>query len=247
MVGLRRELGSSDAKRHVSLAETLRRRIAAGDFPVGAGLPTERAIAQNEQVSRGTVREALRLLERDGMIVRRQGSGTTVISRRPQSFVQPLESLDALLSYPKCTHIRLLGAKKITSDAPLETACGLPSARRWLRLDLCRFVQATGAPVSHTYAYCPPQLKTGPEDIGALEAPVFRMVERQLGLHAGRAALRIEAIATPDELTGILEVPMGTPAIRIVRSYHDLDERIYQISVTTHPAGRYAFEASIPV
>src|SRR5215470_11218749 len=60
------------------LAERLRKAIAAGTYVHGRRLPAERQIAEALAVSRGTVREALRLLQQDGMVERRIGIGTFV-------------------------------------------------------------------------------------------------------------------------------------------------------------------------
>ncbi len=243
--GEARAIRDAEAWRHAGLAATLRRRIAAGEIAVGDRLPTERAIAEAEQVSRGTVREALRLLELDGMIRRRQGSGTTVISKAPRSYMQPLESLEALLSYPEHTRITLAGSEMIIAGPEHETLCGMPAGQEWLRLDLRRYAGDADGPVSHTYAYCPPEFVTDPEEVDAFASPVFRLVERKLGHRAARVGLRIDAIATPAELAEALGVPCGAPAIRILRCYHDAADQVFQVSNTTHPSGRFAFTASL--
>lgn len=231
--------------RHLDLAANLRRLIASGEFGVGDALPTERTIAKSEGLSRGTVREALRLLERDGMIERRQGSGTRVTAIAPRQFVQPVESLEALLAAPADTYMRLICAEPHQPDADYAAQCRMPPDRMWMRLDLRRYASGTDLPLSHSYAFCPPELEVGPEDVDPLGPPIYALVERKLGICPHRGAMRIEAIATPDALAEALQVGPGAPAIRIVRSYTDGEGRLYQVSVTTHPAGRYAFEASL--
>src|SRR5690242_15823713 len=68
----------------VSLAEQvaaqLRRRIAAGEFPVGALLPTELELARELGVSRNSVREGLRSLVHAGLLGARAGYGTFVVA-----------------------------------------------------------------------------------------------------------------------------------------------------------------------
>jgi GntR family transcriptional regulator, transcriptional repressor for pyruvate dehydrogenase complex len=51
-----------------ALAEALRERILSGEFPVGTPLPPERELVSQTQNSRTTVREALRVLEAQGMV-----------------------------------------------------------------------------------------------------------------------------------------------------------------------------------
>ena len=60
------------------VADRLRKAIAAGTYTQGRRLPAERQIAEALAVSRGTVREALKLLQEDGMVERRVGIGTFV-------------------------------------------------------------------------------------------------------------------------------------------------------------------------
>lgn len=60
------------------VADQLRQLIEAGEFPVGARLPTERELAEQLGISRPTVREALIALEVEGQIRIRVGSGIFV-------------------------------------------------------------------------------------------------------------------------------------------------------------------------
>ena len=65
-----------------SLAEELRNRILAGEWSPGDRLPSEPELARTRLVSRTSVRAAMSLLEEEGYVVRRHGSGTYV-SHRP--------------------------------------------------------------------------------------------------------------------------------------------------------------------
>jgi DNA-binding transcriptional MocR family regulator len=64
------------------LAVALRHRIEQGQLRPEALLPPERTLARALAVSRNTVAAAYELLRGDGLIERRQGSGTTVAPRR---------------------------------------------------------------------------------------------------------------------------------------------------------------------
>jgi DNA-binding GntR family transcriptional regulator len=58
--------------------QELRQAIARGTFRPGTQLPTEAELCQMLGVSRTVVREALRVLEDDGLVARRHGVGTFV-------------------------------------------------------------------------------------------------------------------------------------------------------------------------
>ena len=77
------------------LYEALRERIRAGEFDPGARLPSEAALAADYGVSRVTVREALRLLQRDGLAAARHGRGHFVLARAQRIWQEPtIASLD---------------------------------------------------------------------------------------------------------------------------------------------------------
>jgi GntR family transcriptional repressor for pyruvate dehydrogenase complex len=59
-------------------AEELRRRIVSGGLAAGERLPTEATLMEELGVGRSTLREAVRVLEREGLVRVRQGSGTYV-------------------------------------------------------------------------------------------------------------------------------------------------------------------------
>jgi len=65
------------------LAEELRSRIRSGQWPEGLALPAERELSMQTGLSRTSVREALRMLELDGLIEIRPGRGGGARVRRP--------------------------------------------------------------------------------------------------------------------------------------------------------------------
>jgi GntR family transcriptional repressor for pyruvate dehydrogenase complex len=61
-----------------SIVEQILSGIESGAFPPGSALPAERLLAARLEVSRGSVREAIRVLEHAGILDVRTGSGTYV-------------------------------------------------------------------------------------------------------------------------------------------------------------------------
>jgi GntR family transcriptional repressor for pyruvate dehydrogenase complex len=75
------------------VADQVLNRIIDGEFPVGTGLPSEAELGEGYDVSRITVREAVKSLQAQGVIDVRSGKG---------SFVNPPDewsSLDAVLRF----------------------------------------------------------------------------------------------------------------------------------------------------
>jgi DNA-binding GntR family transcriptional regulator len=137
--GERRRAGVRAARR--GLADDVRDRIAE-DFLVGehalapgAKLPGEVALSRRYDVSRVTLRAALRSLQEAGLIVIRHGSGATVLPRSGTV----LSGLDRLSSIE--TFAREAGATVGTEDLMVETV-GVDEA-------LCRSLDLPlGAPVT---------------------------------------------------------------------------------------------------
>ena len=65
------------------LADDLRERILRGDFPEGTALPTERELVSQTRMSRATVREALRILEVQGLVRVKTGRAGGAYVYRP--------------------------------------------------------------------------------------------------------------------------------------------------------------------
>ena len=67
------------------LATDLRERILSGEFEMGSALPTERDMVQQTGMSRTTVREALRILEVQGLVTIRTGRAGGAFVQQPGS------------------------------------------------------------------------------------------------------------------------------------------------------------------
>lgn len=72
--------GTRQSLRH-SLAQGLRTRILNGEWRPGDRIPSEPELARSEAVSRSSMRAAITMLEEDGVVSRKHGSGTYVTYR----------------------------------------------------------------------------------------------------------------------------------------------------------------------
>lgn len=105
------------------LAERLKREILSDAYQPGASLPTERELVTATGLSRGSVREALRILETQGLVLTRAGryGGTTV--------AQPTD--DHLAS-----HINLYAkGRSVPLSALVEVRLALEPTVAWLAAD----------------------------------------------------------------------------------------------------------------
>lgn len=131
-------LGSAD------IAAELRRQIASARFMRNERLPPERSLAERYGVARGTVRQALRLLEELGFVQRRPGSGTYVTwvdereSLAVTEITRPLELVDARFAVePQMCRLAVLR----TTDAELDRLRSHLEAMEACENDAARFAE----------------------------------------------------------------------------------------------------------
>lgn len=90
----------------VDLYERIVEGIRSGTYPPGSTLPSEPALAAELGVSRPALREALILLQEDGVITVRRGVGRTVTTSTPHRGIERLTPFEDL--FPERTRVRAL-------------------------------------------------------------------------------------------------------------------------------------------
>src|SRR5258708_9162092 len=121
------------------LADDLRERILLGEFPEGTALHTERDLGAQTQMSRATVREALRILEVQGLIRIKAGRAGGAFVQKPDD-----ESVaDSVALVIRGRRIRMAALLE-TRDA-IEPACAQLAAKYRTDADLERLDKANQA------------------------------------------------------------------------------------------------------
>jgi GntR family transcriptional regulator, transcriptional repressor for pyruvate dehydrogenase complex len=80
-------------KIHEKVSQQIQRMIQEGLLKPGDKLPPERELAETFQVSRSSLRDAIRTLELIGLVEPRQGEGTVVRDLSPDSLINPLATM----------------------------------------------------------------------------------------------------------------------------------------------------------
>jgi len=93
MAGARRARVETPLKLGQQVAETLKRRILSGEYAPGDKLPPELTLAEELDVNRFTVREAMNQLEQLRLIERHAGSGTVVLDYSDHASMDVIEYL----------------------------------------------------------------------------------------------------------------------------------------------------------
>lgn len=79
-----------EEKLYIKVVEEIKKEIMDGNLKKGDKLPPEREMAETLEVSRASVREAMRALEVGGLIESKHGSGNFIRNDFSQSLIEPL-------------------------------------------------------------------------------------------------------------------------------------------------------------
>ncbi len=120
----------SAVARYLQLAALFRRRIETSEWPVGSRIPTVEELAKECGVANMTIRQALSLLEQEGLIERFRAKGTFVRkSNRRDLWCEVQTDWNGLLMSRDNAEIELLGLESGTrpTDYPVGIAALAPS------------------------------------------------------------------------------------------------------------------------
>ncbi len=233
------------APRYLEISEQLLREIETGTWRVGAQLDPEAALATRFEVSRFTIRQAMARLEEKGLISRHRRRGTVVIADRPADLmVQRLQSMDELLQYSPQTRLKVLRTTRVDADVALAQLLQCPAGTSWARIEAIR-TEAGRSPVCWTEIYVPVDYAEVAGEIGRDNSPAFRVIERAFGVFATDINAELFAGALSRPKAEALDVEPGSAAFIIVRRYRDANGRLFEVSVSEHPAGRFSYSVDL--
>jgi GntR family transcriptional regulator len=123
-------IADSHIPKYAQIADIFRQRIARGIWAQGQQLPANELLAAEFGVSRVTIRQAVDLLARDGIIKARQGRGTFVTGTLKQNRWLKVETtLSDLAEVYRDTSPEIINISESRTDAPLLPGDGKPAAR----------------------------------------------------------------------------------------------------------------------
>jgi DNA-binding FadR family transcriptional regulator len=99
--------------------EALVDQIVSGELPAGSHLPSEPSLCEIFGVSRITMREAVKSLEEKGLVVARQGSGTTVTEEDGWLLLDPIVLASAVRHDSELALLDQLVGVRARLEAPM--------------------------------------------------------------------------------------------------------------------------------
>ncbi len=214
---------SSRIPLYYQLENVLREKITSGTFASGGRIPTEIELIKQYNVSRITVRQALRSLAEDGLIERRQGRGTYVAERKSarRKFTGKIHltgSLDELIAMGMDTPVKVLEMNLVDADTHeaelLELKAGTPIYR------LKRLRMNENKPFGLIINYLPEEIGSRLTIAELSSGALLHTIESKLGYNLDNARQEIKAELSDPYVANLLDIRVGTALLSIERTVY---------------------------
>jgi GntR family transcriptional regulator len=196
------------------IRESLREQLVAGKLRPGDRIPAERELGDRFGVTHMTVRHAVDGLVREGLLVRRRGSGTFVVDGQAIS-----RSINRLQGFTEDVGGGRAGAKVITSaeiDPNEEVARMLELPKRSKVVELVRVRTVNDQPVAINRVWIPVRVAPGLASQDMTDRSLYAYLD-EVGVTIERAEQRLFAVAATPWHASHLGVARGKPLLASVR------------------------------
>lgn len=232
--------------RYFVVAQAIMNDIEAGRYPVGSLLPTEAEFCKQYNVSRHTVREAIRRLAELGLVAAKAGVGTHVRAAKPAShYVQSAEGISDLFQYVREVTLSLTGKDEVIVDEKLCAVLGCNPGQKWFHMAGTRHVAGESAPIALSDIYVAAEYRGAVEHITEPNEPVYTLIERQFGLQLTEVRQEIAAVCLDERAAGLLDMKVGEPCLRVVRKYYSSRNELFEMAVNLHPGERFSHVSTL--
>lgn len=221
------------------IADDLRARIARNEF--SERFPTDEEMVRDYAVSRQTVREAVRHLERTGVVERQRGRGSFL--RRAPSLEQPVQGF-----YSLARSIEEQGLDERSSVLTFETVrddaaareLGLAADAPLVLIERLRF--AGNEPLALDRSWVPAEIGMSLEPADLERGSLYEGIARRAGLTVTGGRERIRASAADVRTRRLLELPRGE-AILVIERLAKAGPRAIEWRVGFVRGDRFSFTA----
>lgn len=233
--------------RYRRLAEDLRARIANGELRAGDRLPSEAQLSVEHGVSRGTVVRAITELVSQGLVNRRQGSGSYVASRSLHRKAGHLLSFSETVRLDgHRTRQKLVEYRGASASEARQCAIDGPA----MLLRRLRYVDETPCAI---HASCIPLSVCNridafqPEATEAMSASDFSLYGHfaEAGLTVHEARERVTARLAGAEECALLEIDAPHAVIVVMRMSHAEDGALLEAVEAIYRADYYTYDAHL--
>lgn len=223
-------------------------RIKSGEYPLNSQIPTENELAQELNVSRPTVRQALDTLARYGYLTRVKGKGTFITEPKVLH-----DSCRFLMSYQtesqyKGVSLRTKVIENVVVHPPGHVAQSLDllPSEKVIRLTRLRWLEDyhSGAPVVYTTVYVPQKLFPDMTEIDFTTRSFYDVLEEQ-GMGVRSNTKKLEVVPSSGKLTELLKTSRYEPLVLISALGRTAEEMPIEYSESYYPSSRNSFHIQV--
>ena len=226
---------------YIQIKEWLKAEIASGRISEGSRIPGEYDLSKNLNVSRGTVREAIRELIEEGALYTIHGRGTFVRESEPVSWsASTIVSVADSFDEANIQHSTLLLEiqKELPEPAIAAQLCIEPQAEV-IRLERLRFIK--DEPVHLSRSFLPASIAERLLDLDLTNKSLYRVMEQELGIRVARVDRKVMArLANPLEVKLLQIPPISAVLVLDGIAYNALDKPV-ECSTARFPTDRSRF------
>jgi GntR family transcriptional regulator len=222
--------------------QLIRHRISTREYAAGLQIPSEHELGRELSVSRVTVREALRELVREKLLVKVQGKGTFVAMNPPLG-LPPLKHsgfLEDLYARVKKLEVKSVQTARVAVPDKVRTLLNLGSdVQEMLRIKRPRHID--GEPFSFTVNHLPTDIGARIDPATLYTRPLNEVLEYDLRIPVVRAQETFEAAPADPEVAEHLEIPVLYPVMHVTRVMFTENDRPFEVVETYYRADKYQF------
>ena len=226
------------------IADDLRTEIGSGDLAPGAKLPSERDLAARYGTARNTAREAISILQSEGLVVAQHGRGVFVRPRQPlmrmgaNRYSRRLRDETGLspfrIEVTKQGRTPKTECRSVTTETPPQDVADRldldPATASVIRRENWYFADDDAVQVGVTYI---PVEVAGESPLASAKklgkGSIYARFE-ELGYPITRIREEISArMPTPEEITG-LGMPPGVPVIEVLHTGYDANRKPFEVT-----------------
>ena len=236
---------SSPLPYYVQLKEIIRAHIDNGDWAVGSQIPSEPELCELYNISRTVVRQALKELTYEGLLVREKGRGTYVSEPKiSEGLVQELTGFyENMLERGIRPVSQVLKQQVTDANSKVAASLGLPIGTPVVEIRRLRFVNKEPIVLVTTYlpyAICPSLLEAD-----LRQQSLYKFIEAECGLFIARGRRTIEAVPANEYEAQLLQVQKGSPLILLDSVSYLEDGRPVEYYHALHRGDRSRFEVEL--
>jgi len=216
--------------------------IESGTLPKGSFLDNEIELAERWQVSRPTVRRAIQDLVDNGMLVRRRGVGTQVVSdqvRRPFKLSSLFEDLLASGRQPVT---KVLVLDTVAADGEVAEALGVAPATAVVHIERLRSVGSQPLAIMRNWLTTE---VAGSVSADELELRGLYALLRERGVRPHSAVQTLGAAAATSTDAAALGIAAGAPLVTMRRVMQDDTGRPVELGHHVYDAAHYTVELHV--